>query len=83
MCAGCGKRFAKGSLVRFTVIESRGGRTVVVDLNGTRQGRGAYTCPNLNCFDKALRKKVLMKRLRAGMVAPSLRDDFKHLLKQT
>ena len=80
MCSGCGGKFAKGSLVRFTVLERESGRTVVTDLSGKGEGRGAYTCSNLDCFDRAVRKKALANRLKAA-VPPDIRDDLERLLK--
>ena len=80
MCAGCGGRFAKGSLVRFTVVMQGSGRTVVPDLCGS-PGRGAYTCPNPDCLRKAIKKRTLTGRLKAAAVSPNILEDFERLLK--
>ncbi len=79
-CAGCGGKFAKGSLVRFTVALTQAGRTAVLDFGGSGEGRGAYTCPNFDCLERALKRKALARRLRAAVAPGPLRDDFKHLL---
>ncbi len=81
MCAGCGGRFAKGSLVRFTVFEQSSGRTVVLDRSGS-PGRGAYTCMNPDCLEKAIKKRTLVSRLRAAAVSPNLMKDFQRVLEE-
>lgn len=52
-CNGCGEMNPKRDLVR--AVKSPEGE-VSLDLTGRKPGRGAYVCPNLNCFKKA--KKI-------------------------
>ncbi len=78
LCAGCGRRVAKRELVRFTVQGD--GREVVLDREGARAGRGAYLCASFSCFEQALKKKSLLRRLRAAAVTPDLKEDFMRLL---
>jgi len=88
MCAGCGGRFAKAALVRFTVIESGASRELVLDLAvpGERRdissrGRGGYVCPNPDCLEKALKRKALLRRLKATAESADLREVFLRLVK--
>lgn len=82
-CVGCGGKFAKGLLVRFTVLEREPGGIVAMDSSGSGEGRGVYVCSNPDCFDAAVKKNALVKRLRAAGVSPGLREDFERLLKGT
>ncbi len=80
-CAGCGRRVAKGELVRFTVGK-QGDDRPVLDEPGRAGGRGAYLCPQLECLEKALKRKSLSRRLRAGGENPDLKEDFLRLLEE-
>ena len=46
-CAGCGGRTLQRELIRFAV------RDGVLVASRTEPGRGAYTCRNLSCFERA------------------------------
>lgn len=52
----------------------------MVDTGLRGEGRGAYTCPDPDCFERALRKKAFERRLKAAVDAGILRHDFEHLL---
>jgi predicted RNA-binding protein YlxR (DUF448 family) len=80
MCMGCGGRFAKSSLVRFTVEDAGGARTVALDPDGSRPGRGAYLCASRQCFDKAMAKKMLLRRLAADAAHPDIEEQFIDML---
>ncbi|HDY69789.1 MAG TPA: YlxR family protein [Actinobacteria bacterium] len=81
MCVGCGRRFAKNALVRFTVRGDKGNKTIALDKDGTAAGRGVYVCLSRSCFDKAAGKKVLQRRLGAASGLTLPREDFIRLLK--
>lgn len=73
MCVGCREMRPKKDLLR--VVRSPDGE-VALDLTGKKSGRGAYICPDLACFDIALRKGLLSKALEARIdeqVADQLR----------
>ncbi|MHB8858671.1 MAG: YlxR family protein [Thermoleophilia bacterium] len=82
MCAGCGNRFAKAALVRFTVDESGAGRELILDVTSSSPGRGAYVCPRLECLDKALARKFLQRRLKATGESLRLREEFVRLIEE-
>ena len=50
-CIGCRQVKAKAELLRL--VRGGDGR-VVVDRHRMAAGRGAYTCPTVQCLDKAL-----------------------------
>ena len=56
------------------------GREVVLDREGAGAGRGAYLCASLSCFEQAMKKKSLLRRLRAAAVTPDSKEDFVRLL---
>ena len=80
MCAGCGGRFAKRELVRFTVQGDGNRCELVLDRTGTASGRGAYLCARSNCFEQARKKKSLLRRLRATAETRDLEQEFARLL---
>lgn len=43
-------------------------------------GRGGYVCASLECLDKALARKTLVRRLKATAEASGLREDFARLI---
>jgi len=57
-CAGCGRRAPQRELVRFA---ARGGVLVAV---ARGEGRGAYTCPRLACFERASARRGFAHALR-------------------
>lgn len=78
MCAGCGGRFARKTLVRFTVTGGKGNAGLVaVDAGGKAGGRGAYVCRRLECFDAATgKRRSLQRRLKAEKLEPGTREVF-------
>lgn len=84
MCAGCGGRFAKEALVRFTVVGDTGETDrITIDGGGKSSGRGAYICRRLECFDTATgKRRSLQRRLKAAPLEPGLRDGFIALLQE-
>ena len=59
-CLGCNEMKPKKELIR-AVRNSEG--EVSLDLTGKKSGRGAYICPDKNCFQKARKGKRLEKAL--------------------
>ena len=57
-CIGCGRRLPKDELVRFVAPEG----TVVADPRA--QGRAAYTCRRLSCFERALARNAFSRTLK-------------------
>ncbi|MEK7816751.1 MAG: YlxR family protein [Actinomycetota bacterium] len=81
LCAGCGKRFAKKELIRFTVAGSGSSRDVVLDKSGKSGGRGAYVCAESSCLEKALKKKALLRGMGKAAIPAGLLEDFNRLEK--
>ena len=82
MCEGCRRRFARETLVRFTVKAADEASLVVIDPTGHRAGRGAYSCARHECFERAAgrKAKALVRRLGATGVHPDLESEFARYL---
>ncbi len=62
-CIGCRKVTAKGELVRIVATPEG----VMVDETGRKNGRGAYICRSMECWEAALKKDRLRRALRTGI----------------
>ena len=65
-CVACRTTGAKRGLVR--VVRTASG-TVEVDETGKKPGRGAYLCKTHECWDKALKGKLLEYALKTAITA--------------
>jgi len=74
-CAGCGRRAPQRELIRFA---ARGGVLVA----GRREpGRGAYTCRDVDCFERASARRfavVLRQRVRVDPALAALYTGEAH-----
>ena len=59
-CMGCNEKRPKKELVR--VVRTPQGE-VLLDVTGKMSGRGAYICPKVSCYEKALKTKRLERCL--------------------
>jgi len=57
-CIGCGRKAPQGQLLRFAAVD---GQLVP---GGGMPGRGAYTCPRLTCFERAVSRRAFNRTLR-------------------
>ena len=74
-CVGCMTSFPKKDVVRLVVRDGK----PVFDLTGKMNGRGAYLCRSLECFDMAVRKKRLKHALGAILTPEEtsvLREEY-------
>jgi predicted RNA-binding protein YlxR (DUF448 family) len=60
-CSGCQEMKDKRELVRITRTDSG---VFSLDATGKMPGRGAYVCPNMECFEKAYKKMGLERSFR-------------------
>ena len=66
-CVGCGRSAPQRDLLRFTA------RDGVLVAGKESQGRGAYTCRRLACFERAQAQRGFARTLRQGVrVDPAL-----------
>ncbi len=74
-CGGCGEMKPKRELVR--VVRSPEGE-VSLDLTGRKNGRGSYICKNVECFEKAIKRKSFERAF--GMKIPE--ETAENILKE-
>ncbi len=63
-CLGCGAKKQKNQLVR--VVRTKDG-SVTLDKTGKVSGRGAYICPDINCYNKARKAKRFENNLEIAI----------------
>lgn len=79
----CRRIKAKRELVRL--VRTRGG-DIEIDVTGKKEGRGAYICPDRECWEKALKGKQLEHILRCNITQDNreqLVRSGKDLLKES
>lgn len=60
-CTGCREMKPKNELVRVIRTPEN---EICLDKTGRKNGRGAYLCPNLECFNKAVKSKGIERSLK-------------------
>jgi predicted RNA-binding protein YlxR (DUF448 family) len=65
-CLGCREMKPKKELIR--VVRSPEG-SISLDTKGKLPGRGAYLCPNVECFGKVRKSKALDRALEVSIPA--------------
>ena len=73
---GCNEKRPKKELIR--VVRTPEGE-VLLDTTGKKSGRGAYICPKVSCYEKALKSKRLERTLEVE-IPDSVYDDVKSSL---
>ena len=74
-CTGCREMKSKKELIRIIHTPED---ELVVDSTGRKNGRGAYICPNMDCFLAAKKTKGLERSLK--MAIPE--EIYKELQKE-
>lgn len=75
-CMGCNEKRPKRELIR--VVRTPEG-SVELDVTGKKSGRGAYICPEVSCYEKALKSKRLERCLEVE-IPDSVYDQVKKSL---
>ncbi len=60
-CISCGENKSKKELLRIVKTNEN---EVLVDLTGKINGRGAYICPSVSCFELAHKNKKISRALK-------------------
>lgn len=63
-CVGCGEMKSKKELLRIIRTAED---EILLDATGKKNGRGAYLCPNEECFKKAVKAKGLERSLKMAV----------------
>jgi len=76
-CIGCGEMKNKRELIRDDVIS--------IDATGRKNGRGAYICPSMACFEKAVKSRGLERSFKMAIpkeVYESLKKEMEQIDEQ-
>ena len=63
-CIGCSEMKSKKEMIR--VLKDTEGQ-ISIDATGRKNGRGAYICPSMECFKKAVKNRGLERSLRMSI----------------
>ena len=68
-CVGCGEMKNKKELIRVlkTTEEETKKEILLVDATGSKNGRGAYLCADMECFNKAKKNHGLERSLKTSI----------------
>jgi len=82
-CIGCQESFPKKELCRIVKTKVEGDNLATRDLEivkfdatGKLNGRGAYICKNMDCFEKAIKSKRLSRSLEIE-IPTEIYDEIK------
>ena len=74
-CTGCQQMKPKQELLRIVRTDEN---TVAVDITGRLNGRGAYLCRSISCFEKAVKTRALQRSL-----GTQISDETLSLIRET
>lgn len=74
-CVGCGEMKPKKEMLRILRTTEE---EIVLDATGKKNGRGAYLCCSLDCFQKAVKNKGLERSFKQAIPA----DVYERLEKE-
>lgn len=63
-CIGCGEMKNKKEMLR--VLKTTDDQ-IIIDATGRKNGRGAYICPSMDCYKKAVKNKGLERSLKMAI----------------
>ena len=63
-CIGCGEMKSQKEMIR--VIKTAEGE-ILLDATGRKNGRGAYLCPSMECFKKAVKGRGLERSFKMAI----------------
>ena len=78
-CLGCNAHRPKKELIR--VVRTPEG-SIVLDLVGKKSGRGAYICPEKNCFVKA-RKSKRIENVLECKISEEIYDEMEKAISES
>ncbi len=70
-CMGCNTKKDKKELIR--IVKNKENK-ISVDKTGKQEGRGAYICPDIKCFEKVTKSKRLEKALETKITEEIYED---------
>ena len=81
-CTGCREMKSKKEMIR--VIKTAEGE-ILLDATGRKNGRGAYLCPSMECFKKAVKGRGLERSFKIAIpreVYETLEEEMEEIDRQ-
>ena len=75
-CVGCGEMKGKKEMLRILKTPED---EICLDATGKKNGRGAYICPSMACFEKAVKNRGLERSFKMSIpneVYDSLEKEY-------
>ncbi len=75
-CVGCQEMKSKKEMIRVIRTAEE---EFVLDVTGKKNGRGAYICPNMECFNKAVKNRGLERSFKQAIpkeIYDSLKEEM-------
>ena len=63
-CIGCGEMKSKKEMIRILKTAED---EMILDATGRKNGRGAYLCPSMECFHKAVKNRGLERSFKMAI----------------
>ena len=63
-CIGCGEMKSKKEMIR---VSKPAEDQILLDATGRKNGRGAYLCPSMECFKKAVKGRGLERSFKMAI----------------
>lgn len=63
-CIGCGEMKNKKEMIRVLKTSEE---EILLDATGRKNGRGAYLCPSMECFKKAVKSKGFERSFKMAL----------------
>ena len=63
-CIGCGEMKSKKEMIR---VSKTAEGEILLDATGRKNGRGAYLCPSMECFKKAVKGRGLERSFKMAI----------------
>ncbi len=77
-CIACRKQSDKNEFLRVVKLNTG---EVLPDFTGKQNGRGAYICKNMDCFEKAKKSKAFSRALKTNVSDIELEQISKGILR--
>lgn len=78
-CTGCDEMIGKKGLLR--IVRDKEGN-IFLDLTGKKNGRGAYICKDIKCFEAARKKKAFERSLKCR-IPDEVYNELRTQIEQT
>ncbi len=79
-CVACRKQSEKSEFIRIVRLKTG---EVLIDFTGKQNGRGAYICKNMDCFEKAKKENALQRAFKCAISSDNYEEIKQGLIRVT